>query len=259
LYIDVRFFQQVSIGNFNELSNINKDVIMPKVNEKKVYFPVLLSFSNKKCLVIGGGPIAFHKVKSLEKFSPQLTILAPKIDEKLNELVKKYHFEIIKKEYESKDLENFDIVIAATGKKKLSKQIWQDCKERKILVNTVDDPQHCDFILPATIKRGDLTVSIGTQGKSPFLTKEIRRWMNRMFTPEWSDVVDLAADFRKRVLKKYTAMERDKREECFTRFLEVDWASLLREKEPQDLEELITNILEGKSMILERTDDSESN
>ena len=89
------------------------------------------------------------------------------------------------------DLEGFDIVITATGKKKLSKQIWQDCKERKILVNTVDDPQHCDFILPATIKRGDLTVSIGTQGKSPFLTKEIRRWINRMFTPEWSDVVDL--------------------------------------------------------------------
>jgi len=232
---------------------------MAETKKNKVYFPVLLSLSNRKCLVVGGGPIAYHKVQSLEKFSPQITILAPEIDEKLDETAKENNFEIIKKEYESKDLEDFDIVIAATGKKKLSKQIWLDCKERKILVNTVDDPQHCDFILPATVKRGDLTVSVGTQGRSPFLTKEIRRWMNRMFTPEWSDVVDLAADFRKRVFKKYSAKERDKRDDCFKRFLEVDWASLLREKEPHELEELITNILEGKSMVLERTDEPESN
>jgi precorrin-2 dehydrogenase/sirohydrochlorin ferrochelatase len=231
---------------------------MPAVKEKRVYFPILISLSDRRCLVVGGGVIARHKVQSLEKFSPQITILAPNIDQQLEEIAEKNQYNIIRKEYENKDLEGFDIVIAATGKKKLSQQIWQDCKAKKILINTVDDPPHCDFILPATIKRGDLTVSVGTQGKSPFLTKEIRRWMNRMFTPEWSDVVDLATDFRKQVFIRFSAKERDKREECFSRFLEVDWASLLREKKPEELQELVTNILEGKSMILERTDDPDS-
>ncbi|HDL19561.1 MAG TPA: bifunctional precorrin-2 dehydrogenase/sirohydrochlorin ferrochelatase [Bacteroidetes bacterium] len=224
---------------------------MAEQNSKRVYFPILISLSDRKCLVIGGGPIARHKVQSLEKFSPQLTILAPEIDEKLAEIAVKNKFEIIRKEYKTADLEGFDLVIAATGKKKVSAQIWKDCKEKKILINAVDDPEHCDFILPATVKRGDLTVSVGTQGRSPFLTKELRRWMNRMFTPEWEEVIDLAADFRKQVFARYSAKQREERDDCFARFLEVDWAALLRDKRPEELTKLVAAILEGKKLKLE--------
>lgn len=229
---------------------------MTEQNIKRVYFPILISLSDRKCLVVGGGPIAFHKVQSLEKFSPNLTILSPKITEKLEKIAEKNGFKIIRKEYETTDLNGFDIVIAATGKKALSKQIWKDCKEQKILVNTVDDPEYCDFILPATIKRGDLTVSVGTQGKSPFMTKEIRRWLNRMFTPEWSDVVDLAADFRKRVFAAYSPKEREKREACFKRFLEIDWAALLREKTPEELDGMVNDVIEGKEIKIENSEES---
>ena len=184
---------------------INKELIlMTEITNEKVYFPILVSISDRKCLIIGGGPIALHKVQSLEKFTSNITILSPSVTEKLQQMADKNGYKIITKEYETSDLDGFELVIAATGKKVLSKKIWKECKERKILINAVDDPEHCDFILPATIKRGDLTVSIGTQGKSPFMTKEIRRWMNRMFTPEWSEVVDLAADYRKQVFEKYS-------------------------------------------------------
>ncbi len=212
----------------------------------KTYFPILISISNRPCLIIGGGPIARHKVVSLLKFSADITIIAPDIDEKLAEIAGENNYKILKKQYQSSDLDGFEMVIAATGKKDLSKQIWQDCKERKILINTVDDPQYCDFILPATVKRGALTVSIGTQGKSPFLTKEIRGWMNRMFPPEWAEVVEIAADYRKQVLTRYPPMEKEKRDVCFARFLEIDWAAQLKEKKPDELRNLLQSLFDDK-------------
>ncbi len=221
---------------------------MLKSTIPKTYFPILISISNRPCLIIGGGPIARHKVESLLKFSPDITIIAPDVDEKLAEIAGENNYKILKKQYQASDLNGFELVIAATGKKDLSKQIWQDCKERKIKINTFDDHQYCDFILPATVKRGALTVSVGTQGKSPFLTKEIRRWMNRMFPPEWGEVVEIAADFRKQVLTRYSLKEKEKRAACFARFLEIDWAAQLKEKKPEELKHLISSVLEGKNL-----------
>jgi precorrin-2 dehydrogenase / sirohydrochlorin ferrochelatase len=237
---------------------INKELkLMTETNNEKVYFPILVSISDRKCLIIGGGPIALHKVQSLEKFTSDITILSPTVVEKLQQMADKNGYKIITKEYETSDLDGFELVIAASGKKALSKQIWEECKERKILINAVDDPEHCDFILPATIKRGDLTVSIGTQGKSPFMTKEIRRWMNRMFTPEWSEVVDLAADYRKQVFAKYSPKQRTERDQCFARFVEIDWAELLREKPPEELKNVVEDVLEGREIKFENPKNGE--
>lgn len=223
---------------------------MPKTTTPKTYFPILISISNRPCLIIGGGPIARHKVVSLLKFSPDITIIAPEIEKKLTEIAREHNYKITKKQYEASDLDGFEIVIAATGKQEISRQIWQDCKKRKILINTVDDPQYCDFILPATVKRGDLTISIGTQGKSPFLTKEIRRWMNRMFPPEWGEVVELAADYRKQVLTRYSPQEKEKRDVCFARFLEIDWAAQLKEKNLDELRELLKFLFDEKKPVI---------
>lgn len=220
-------------------------------SRQRIYFPILLCLSDRKCLVVGGGPIARQKVQSLEKFSPEITILAPTVEEQLTQIANRNGYPILRKEYETGDLSGFNLVIAATGNRKLSARIWKECQERGILINAVDDPAHCDFILPATIKRGDLTVSVGTQGKAPFLTREIRRWMNRMFTPEWSEVVNLAAEFRQQVLRRYTSNNQQERQACFARFLEVDWAALLREKKPEELTRLLQGILEGKTLKLE--------
>ncbi len=139
----------------------------------KVFLPINIRIDDKKILFVGGGKIAMHKIKTVEKYSRNITLVAPEIHEDL----KGAGFREIYKEYETSDLAGFFLVYACTNNLELNQRIKKDAAESGILVNVVDNRELSDFISPAIIKREEMTVAISSNGEN---VKKSVEWRNRI-------------------------------------------------------------------------------
>jgi precorrin-2 dehydrogenase / sirohydrochlorin ferrochelatase len=182
------------------------------------------------CLVVGGGNIAYRKVLSLRSFNAKITVLSPKVSRPLSSLARRYRIKIIRRPYSKTALKGCKVVFAATNDSKTHAMIRRDCTSEGILLNVVDDPALCDFIMPANIRRGDLTVSVSSQGKAPFYTAAVRKALEYSIAPWHSKIVRLAADLRKHVLSSANQKSPAKKERIFRKFLEADWEKIFSER-----------------------------
>lgn len=147
---------------------------------KKPYFPLFMDISDKKIVVIGGGKIAARRVDTLLKFADDISVVAPKVTERLHRLAEEGH--IIWKEcvYQETFLEGVDLVLAATDDAACNEKIVEDCRARGILVNTSHKKELCDFYFPGIIRQGDLVIGFGSSGMSHREVREAREKMQRM-------------------------------------------------------------------------------
>jgi siroheme synthase-like protein len=152
-----------------------------KENEGNQLFPVFLKLDQLHVLLVGGGVIGLEKITAILNNSPatKITLVArqvlPEITELKNKLKK---LTILEKEFEVSDLDNKDLVIAATGNRLVSELIRKEASVRKILINVADTPDLCDFYLGSIVKKGDLKIAISTNGKSPTLAKRLKEIFN---------------------------------------------------------------------------------
>lgn len=135
------------------------------------YFPMFVELKGKNCLIIGGGKIALRKVEVLKEFGAQIQVIAPEI---LPEIQKIEGVICNKRYFEWKDLENKELVIAATDDSEQNHQISQACKREKIPVNAVDQTEDCSFIFPAYLKEGEVVVAFSSGGQSPVITQYLK-------------------------------------------------------------------------------------
>ena len=138
-------------------------------------FPISLKLQQQPCLIVGGGHIAYRKAVLLAKAGAVIHVIAPEIESSLLEIVVASQGQYIQAPF-SVDipLRHYRLVIAATNDKATNIQVFEACEAEKILVNSVDDPPHCRFMVPALIDRSPLVVSIATNGTSPVLSRQIR-------------------------------------------------------------------------------------
>lgn len=138
-------------------------------------FPISLKLQQQPCLIVGGGHIAYRKAVLLAKAGAIIHVIAPEIESNLLEIVKSSQGRYVQAPF-SPDipLRNYRLVIAATNDKATNIQVFEACEAERILVNSVDDPPHCRFMVPAIIDRSPLVVSIATNGTSPVLSRQIR-------------------------------------------------------------------------------------
>ncbi|MDD5686577.1 MAG: bifunctional precorrin-2 dehydrogenase/sirohydrochlorin ferrochelatase [Elusimicrobia bacterium] len=137
------------------------------------YLPISLNIADKKILIIGGGKIAYQKIKTLKQFSKSITVVAPYI----NDEIKKCDCDCKEKNYESKDLNGVFIVYACTNNKNLNTKIRIDAQKKCVLINVVDSPQNCDFISPAIYKKGYMTIAVSSDGRD---VKKSIIWRNKI-------------------------------------------------------------------------------
>ena len=142
----------------------------------KVFLPINVRIDDKKILFVGGGKIAMHKIKTVEQYSRNITLVAPEIHEDL----KGSGFEEIYKEYEKSDLAGFFLVYACTNNLELNRVIKQDATECGILVNVVDNRELSDFISPAVIKKDEMTIAISSNGENVKKSVEWREIIKSM-------------------------------------------------------------------------------
>lgn len=152
----------------------------------KVFLPLNIRVDNKKILFVGGGKIALHKIQTIEKYTRNITILAPEI---IEELQGKGFTEVIKR-YEPSDLDGYFLVYASTNDHEVNRRVRDDAEARGIMVNVVDNRELSDFISPAIIRKGEMTIAVSSNGQN---VKKSVEWRNRLrdtVLNDWPDVND---------------------------------------------------------------------
>ncbi len=220
-----------------------------KKSENSNFYPVLISLKRFPCLVIGGGKVAYRKVLSLLDFNAKITVISPKICKPLMDLFRLDKIQIIKKAYSKKFIKDYKIIFSATNNPEVSKIIRIDCTGEGILLNVADNPILCDFILPANIKRGDLTVSVSSQGMAPFYTKEMKKNLDHFISPIYSDIIKLAGEFRKQLLTGTKVKSAKAKEKMFKRFTSINWEEVLTENGEKSSQYYIQKILKGSKLV----------
>ena len=163
------------------------------------YYPILLNIQDKKCLVVGGGNVAWRKVCSLKDAGARVTVVSPEF---CPEMEKESGIERIQQKYEEGFLNGVLVVVASTDDEEVNKKVYYDAVKRGILVNVVDRPEFCSFIVPATISRGDLSISISTGGASPALARNIRESLEKQFGDEYGEFAKLLSETRRKILSE---------------------------------------------------------
>lgn len=142
---------------------------------ERAYFPMFVDITGKKVIVVGGGQIALRRVRTLQKFGADIRVIAPELCEGFRELEDSGALKAEYRVYRAGDVEGADLVIAATDSTGVNRQVYQECKDRGILVNTADDHRRCDFYFPAVVMTEEVVIGINSGGKNPGKVKEVRR------------------------------------------------------------------------------------
>ena len=166
-------------------------------------FPISLKLQQQPCLIVGGGHIAYRKAVLLAKAGAVIDVLAPEIESGLLEIVNNSRGHYISACFGSAlPLRNYRLVIAATNDKAVNIQVFEACEAEKILVNSVDDPPHCRFMVPAIIDRSPLVVSIATNGSSPVLSRQIRTQLEASIPHGMGKLAEFSGKWRAKAKEK---------------------------------------------------------
>jgi siroheme synthase-like protein len=207
------------------------------------YMPISVSVEKRICLVVGGGPIALRKVETLMDYDTSITVVAPQVEDKIDYHAERGRITLKKREYKSPEASEYGLVISASDDRELNKRVHEDAKKTGALVNVVDDPPLCDFVFPAVLRRECLTAAISTDGKAPFISGHLRLVLENIFPKHWNRLMLLAASFRLKVRERWPD-DRDKKNICYTEFLESDWKTMLKEMNDEQIEEELQRMLE---------------
>lgn len=160
------------------------------------YYPVFIELADRPCLVIGGGPEAQRKVEGLLAAGGRVHVIAPTLTEGLQALLADGRITHDQREYREGDLAGYEVCMVATDDGAVNAQVAAEGKRQRVWVNAADDPAHCDFILPAVIRRGPITVAASTSGTSPALARRLREELEAYLTEEMPALADLLGEVR---------------------------------------------------------------
>ncbi|MGZ4269807.1 MAG: precorrin-2 dehydrogenase/sirohydrochlorin ferrochelatase family protein [Solirubrobacteraceae bacterium] len=161
------------------------------------FYIACLKLSGRRCLVVGGGEIGLEKVEGLLACDGDVTLLAPEAVPALQELAAEGSIAWERREYAGiEDLEGVFMVIASTDDTDVNIRIYEDAEQRAMLVNVVDVPPLCNFILPAIVRTGPLAIAISTAGASPALAKRMKREVSDLFGEEYARLAVMLNDAR---------------------------------------------------------------
>ncbi|MDP2688940.1 MAG: bifunctional precorrin-2 dehydrogenase/sirohydrochlorin ferrochelatase [Deltaproteobacteria bacterium] len=211
------------------------------------YYPVFLDIKGKPSVVIGGGAVAERKVESLLSAGAAVTVISPRAAKGIRALASRGGIRLVKKAYSRGMLEGAFIVVCAAGAKAVNEAVRQEARGLGALVNVVDDPGSCDFIVPSIVDRGSLILAISTSGKSPMLAKTIREGLEEAIGGEYETFVDILGAVRKKLLK--SKMNSVKKKRVFKELVNSPIPGWLRTGAAKEINGYLKGLL-GKGYLL---------
>jgi len=178
------------------------------------FYPVSLDVTGRRCLVVGGGPVAARKARGLVACGARVTVVAPDLAPEMETVVPQLH-EVERRPYAAGDAARFRLVVAATGIPRVDGQVFADAEAAGVWVNSADDRAHSSFILPAVHRDGPVTVAVSTAGRSPALASWLRDRLSAACGGGIGTLAQILGDARAQM------------QEAGLRVDTVDWAALL--------------------------------
>ena len=204
-------------------------------------FPiVLVDLANTPCVVIGGGEVAARKAAALSEAGARPVVISPSLCEALEHQAQRGEIDVILRAYQPGDLAGARLAIAATNDAATNQAVWREAQMVGCLINVVDDPGRCNFYIPATVRRGALTIGISTAGRSPALAARIRQDLESRFGEEYSALVDILGELRERT---NDLCPPGKRRDLWYALVDSDMLELLREGKEQEARETAASIV----------------
>ncbi len=167
-------------------------------------YPLFLKLKGQRCLVFGGGEVALRKIQALLKRGALVTCRSKDFSPGLKKLAKKAKASLVLKKMGSQDSFSFNgsrLVIAATSDRGFNSRLARACRKKRILINVVDDPELCDFYVPAVVEKGPLQIAISTDGASPLFAKRLREELEKAIPDSTGEVLTKLGKIRDRVLR----------------------------------------------------------
>jgi siroheme synthase-like protein len=207
------------------------------------YYPIFIETKDRRCVVIGGGAVAERKVEGLVAVGANVTVISPAITDGLGDLLAQGRIRHVAREYRAGDRAGYDLVFVATDNSEINAAVSSEARSLRIWVNSADDPDHCDFILPAVIRRGDLAVAVSTGGVSPAVTRAIREELDEYFNADYARFVQIAGEVRRELREKSVSPGAS----AWNRALQGDFRRLIKEGKPVQAKELLLETLGARS------------
>lgn len=195
------------------------------------YFPIFIEIEKKKCLVVGGGKVAIRKVETLLRYDAQVHVVSREICTEIRALLPPENIheeELLPSPGDTNAGELLPecscgtewplpdhftgaaLVVAATGSREVNHRVAQFCRERRIPVNVADAPEECTFFFPAVVKKGDISIGVNTGGKSPAVSSQVRRDIEKAIPDYYEAIADQLGALREYV-KSHVEREPDRR------------------------------------------------
>ena len=213
----------------------------------KPYYPVFLDLNARSCVVIGGGPIAEGKIQMLLECGANITMISPTVTSKIKNLAKTGTIQLEEREYREGDLSQAYLVIAATDDNNVNQIIAREAERHNLLLNVADVTHLCNFIAPAVVRRGDVTVAISTSGTSPALARKLREEIEgcslRCTQPflDYADLSTMLSEVRVSLKNQNVKINPEHWQKCLNR----DILNLYSKDKDEAKEFLLKSLLEG--------------
>ena len=180
------------------------------------YFPAFIDLAKQKILLVGGGKIAYEKLDHLLDFTKNIEMVATTFSQAMQKRIAEEKLSYQERPYNTGDIKGYGMVIIAVDDIRLQAQIYNESKRYHCLCNAVDSIEYCDFIFPAYIKEGDLTVAISTSGASPAFAKHFKYYLKALIPAHISEFLQEMTTLRQSMQKgKERMMFLDKKAEDY--------------------------------------------
>lgn len=205
------------------------------------YYPIFLDIRNKACVVIGGGDVAERKVVSLLSAGARVTVVSPEFTVNLEGMGEDGKILLMKRPYQEGDLKGAFLAYAATDEEDINKRVYMEGAKEGILLNVVDEPEMCDFIVPSVVTRGALSIAISTGGASPAFAKRLRMEMEERYGEEYSIFLEIMAAIRQKLLTKGSVSGKNRK--IFNKLASSYMLDMIKMERWDEVDETIVSLL----------------
>jgi precorrin-2 dehydrogenase/sirohydrochlorin ferrochelatase len=177
----------------------------------KAYYPIFLNLKGKRTVVVGGGMVAQRKIETLLEHGADVHVISRALTPELDREVKGGRVKHVGEEFSETHLDGAFMVIAATDDADLNRRVSRAAQKRGLLINAVDQPDDCNFIVPSSLTRGDLRIAISTSGKSPAMARKVREDLERQFGNEYESFLNLMGRMRREIIARRLSQKENSR------------------------------------------------
>ncbi|MGZ4688786.1 MAG: precorrin-2 dehydrogenase/sirohydrochlorin ferrochelatase family protein [Acidimicrobiia bacterium] len=171
----------------------------PSARPSLVGYPVNLLVAGRRCVVVGAGRIAARKIEALLEAGAVVSVVAPQVGPEVRAWADAGRLTLAERPFESADVEEAWLVVTATDDPEVNRAVFVAGEARRIFVNSADDPANCSFTLMSVVRRGDIVVSIGTNGRSPALATYLKEHVRDEMGPEYETLLELLSEAREEI------------------------------------------------------------